>query len=121
MNKVADNILEQIMANMQHGISADEVCLDDNTRVALERLIVVAQNRTGQSAHVADLLLAWWSASENGGFDPMLFRHVDDALVTDCLRLLVWIGRNNVYPDAVGYGDEFRMIWKMWRSNKSTA
>lgn len=33
--------------------------IDLDTRAALERLIAVAQGDTGQSQHVADLLLAW--------------------------------------------------------------
>jgi hypothetical protein len=92
--------------------------LDPNERAALERLIAVALNGTGQSYHVANLLLAWWSASENGGFDPMSFRNLDSALIEDSLRLLVFIALNNCYPDALGYGDEFRAIWKMWRSKE---
>lgn len=121
MSKVSDETLEQVLDKIENGISSEKVLLDDETRAALDRLISVALSGTGQSKYVADLLLAWWCASDNGGFDPMSFRRLDDSLVADCLRILVWIGRNNVYPDSVGYGDEFRMIWKVWRSNKSTA
>ena len=121
MNKFSDEALEQVLDKIQSGISSGKVFLDDETQTALDRLILVALSGTGQSKYVADLLLAWWCASDNGGFDPMSFRRLDDSLVADCLRILVWIGRNNVYPDAVGYGDEFRMIWKMWRSNTSNA
>ena len=96
----------------------DAPALDPNERAALERLIAVALNGTGQSYHVANLLLAWWSASENGGFDPMSFRNLDSSLIEDSLRLLVFIALNNCYPDALGYGEEFKAIWRMWRSKE---
>lgn len=92
--------------------------LDSDERGALERLITVALNGTGQSYHAANLLLAWWDANENGGFDPMSFRHLDSALIEDSLRLLVFIALNNCYPDSLGYGDEFKAIWRMWRSKE---
>ena len=38
-------------------------------RSALERLMAIAQRDTGQSARVANFLLAWWNAAECGGFD----------------------------------------------------
>jgi hypothetical protein len=37
----------------------------------LEELLAVAQRDTGQSRKVANFLLAWWYAAENGGFDLM--------------------------------------------------
>jgi len=36
---------------------------------ALARLIEIAQKDTGQSRRVADFLLAWHNAAENGGWD----------------------------------------------------
>ncbi|HCL3167527.1 TPA: hypothetical protein N2A13_000790, partial [Pseudomonas aeruginosa] len=65
--------------------------MDLDTRAALERLIVVALGDTGQSRHVADLLLAWLHTCENGGFDPASLWVIDDALVADSLRLITWI------------------------------
>ena len=35
---------------------------------ALNRLIAIAHNDTGQSRRVAGFLLAWWNADECGGF-----------------------------------------------------
>lgn len=116
MNKFSDEALEQVLDKIQSGISSGKVFLDDETQTALDRLISVALSGTGQSKYVADLLLAWWCASDNGGFDPMSFRRLDDSLVADCLRILVWIGRNNCYPDEETYGDQFRAVWKMWRT-----
>lgn len=91
--------------------------MDHDTRAALERLIEVAQHDTGQSRRVADLLLAWYNGSENGGFDFTEFWGLDDKLVTDSLRLITWISRNRFYPTDLGYSDEFRAIWRAWRSS----
>lgn len=89
--------------------------MDLDTRAALERLIAVAQGDTGQSRHIADLLLAWHNAGESGGFDFTSFWAIDDSLVADSLRLITWISRSRVYPDELGYGDQFQAIWKAWR------
>lgn len=47
---------------------------------ALRRLIPIALRDTGQSRRVANFLLAWHNAEENGGWDPVdlwnLFDHV---------------------------------------------
>lgn len=42
------------------------MAMDLDTRAALERLSAVAQGGSGQSQHVADLLLAWFNSCENG-------------------------------------------------------
>jgi len=38
-------------------------------KVALERLIRIAQAGTGQGRMTADFLLSWWNARNFGGFD----------------------------------------------------
>lgn len=91
--------------------------MDLDTRAALDRLIAVAQADTGQSQHVADLLLAWFNSCENGGFDLTSLWAIDDALVADSLRLITWISRNRVYPDELGYGDTFKALWRQWRAH----
>ena len=60
--------------------------IDLDTQAALERLITVAQGSTGQSRDVADLLLAWHNAGENGGFGFTSFWNLDDALVAGPLQ-----------------------------------
>lgn len=90
--------------------------IDLDTQAALERLITVAQGSTGQSRDVADLLLAWHNAGENGGFDFTSFWNLDDALVADSLRLITWISRSRTYPDELGYADQFKAIWSAWRT-----
>lgn len=90
--------------------------IDLDTQAALERLITVAQGSTGQSRDVADLLLAWHNAGENGGFGFTSFWNLDDALVADSLRLITWISRSRAYPDELGYADQFKAISSTWRT-----
>lgn len=118
MNKVPDATLDRIFAAIQQNTSTE---MDSETRAALERLICVAQSDTGQSRHIADLLLAWWDASENGGFDFRSFWNIDDKLVTDSLKLIKWISGHRCYPDELGYGEQFKAIWKQWRSGKTVS
>ncbi|WP_293385437.1 hypothetical protein [Phenylobacterium sp. SCN 70-31] len=49
----------------------------------------------------ANFLLAWWNAAELGGFDPTEMWLLDDLAVRDLLLVASFIGRNNVYPDAL--------------------
>ena len=46
---------------------------------ALTRLIEIAQKDTGQSRRVADFLLAWHNAAENGGWDVTDLWNVDQS------------------------------------------
>lgn len=112
MNKVPDVTLDRIFVAMQQETSTT---MDPETRAALERLIRVAQSDTGQSRHIADLLLAWWSASETGGFDFTSFWKIDDKLVTDSLALIKWISGHHYYPDTLGYAEQFKAIQKKYR------
>lgn len=91
--------------------------IDLDTLAALERLTAVAQGSSGQSRRVADWLLAWYNADDNGGFDFTTLWALDDALVADSLRLITWVAHNRVYPDELGYGDTFEALWQQWRAH----
>lgn len=82
---------------------------------ALERLIQVAKMDTGQSGRVANFLLAWWNAPEQGGFDLTDLWAVDDALKEHMLTVIKMIANRRVYPDKLGYGSDFEKIIKQWR------
>ena len=43
--------------------------MDDRVRFALEKLLNVAHEDSGQGRRVATCLLAWWNAEVHGGFD----------------------------------------------------
>jgi hypothetical protein len=77
--------------------------LPDTARAALDRLICIAQRDTGQSRKVANFLLAWWNASECGGFDLTELWGVDAAIAADMVTVLAALPMCQHYPDTLGY------------------
>jgi len=94
---------------------------------ALRRLIAIAKRDTGQSKLVANVLLAWHNAEENGAWDPTELWAVDAAIADDMLATLKLIRSVRQYPgdlldcevQRVGYGgslkSEMEYIWSLWR------
>ena len=82
---------------------------------ALTRLLDIAQRDTGQARRVANFLLAWHNAAENGGWDPTDFWNVDSAIAADMLIVLGLIRECHLYPDAMGFEREIQNVWKLWR------
>ena len=85
---------------------------------ALARLLEVAQRDTGQSRRVADYLLAWHNAEENGGWNPYDLWGLDESICEDIVRTLCLV-RQGKYPDNLGFGPEISRVWQIWRSNKN--
>lgn len=85
------------------------------SRAALERLIRIARGNTGQSRILADFQLAWWNATECGGFDLTDVWPVDTALAIDMLQVLALVIGCQRYPDATGYSRHFDAIVRVWR------
>jgi|ERR1039458_8068467 hypothetical protein len=84
-------------------------------RSAFERLMAIAQRDTGQSARVANFLLAWWNAAECGGFDLTDAWSLDDDILTDVKITFALATRLSTYPDTLGYAKEFARIIEQWR------
>src|SRR5579875_1519321 len=82
---------------------------------SLVRLLPIAQSDTHQSKHVADFLLAWWNAGENGGWDPTDRWSVDASIGDDMLAVLQLVRDHHVYPDELGLKAEFEALWAQWR------
>lgn len=83
---------------------------------ALERLMEIAKSDTGQSRLCANFLLAWWNASNCGGFDFTDFWMVDRQIAADMLTVAGLIARaNSSYPDSFGYRAGFEEIVRLWR------
>jgi len=82
---------------------------------ALTRLFDIAQRDTGQAGRVANFLLAWYNAAENGGWDPTDFWNVDSAIAADMLTVLGFIRGCHLYPDAMGFEKEIQSVWRLWR------
>ena len=84
-------------------------------KVALERLIAIAQSDTGQARRVADFLLAWWNAGSCGGFDFTDLWGIDRSIADDMVIVFSYVARANAYPDALGFNAEFQSIVRGWR------
>ncbi len=71
--------------------------LDTAPLEALGRLCTIAKRDTGQSRRVADFLLAWHNAAENGGWDPTDLWNVDTAVAEDILTVLKLASESRKY------------------------
>jgi hypothetical protein len=69
----------------------------------------------GEHRVVANFLLAWWNASEYGGFDLTDVWVVDSAIAADMLAVFEQLLHCRRYPDSLGYGAEFEAIVQRWR------
>jgi len=93
---------------------------------ALGRLIAVAsantpgtsmaQGSTHQSMIVADFLLSWWDSVNCGHFDITSLWAVDATIIADMQIVFGMIGRLRVYPDVLGYEEQFKAILNAWRT-----
>lgn len=85
-------------------------------REAAFRLIEIALRGPGQSRRVADFLLAWHNAEENGGWDPTDLWNVDGAIAADMLAVIRLISKcHGRYPDDHGFRDQISRVWSLWR------
>src|SRR5712692_9258118 len=83
---------------------------------AVHRLLLIASQDTGQARRVADFLLAWHNAGENGGWDPVDLWSVDTAIADDMLMVLGLICESHRYPGELGFNKKIQAMWERWRS-----
>lgn len=83
---------------------------------AIGRLVDIARSDTGQSARVADFLLAWWNGPDNGHF-PILHLCSCDAIIgEDMVAIMAYLAQEpTVYADAWGYRDAMAELHGRWR------
>lgn len=91
--------------------------MTDEQKAALERLLSIAASDTGQSRRVANFLLAWWNATDCGGFDLTDLWAVDSEIAADMLTIFALLATCCSYPDSFGYAREFETIVRDWRPN----
>lgn len=74
--------------------------MEDRVRFALEKLLNVAHEDTGQGRRVANFLLAWWNADVHGGFDLTDLANVDPHVAEDMATIFTFLAREEtlVYP-----------------------
>lgn len=85
---------------------------------AIDRLVKIAMGNSGQCARVANFLLAWWNATDNGGFDLVDLWSVDLEIAQDMLVVFVLIANCRHYADHYGFEVEFRELVTKWRKPK---
>ncbi len=95
--------------------------IDNPALEALIRLCAIALRDTGQSRRVANFLLAWHNAEENGGWDPIDLWNVDTAVAADLLTVLKLVHESHLYPGDLGFEPEITAIWQLWRGPKPSA
>jgi hypothetical protein len=66
---------------------------------AVARLLVIAKTNSGQARRVADYLLAWPNAEENGGWNPVDLWQLDTGIAQDILLVTAFIAVEHKYPD----------------------
>ncbi len=88
-------------------------------QAALDRLLTVAMSNTGQSRIAANFLLAWWNATDLGGFELADLFAVDRAIASDMAIIFAFLGQQGgaVYPDAFDGRAEIVALIRLWRRN----
>lgn len=89
--------------------------MDTNQKLALERLIAIAKRDTGQCRRVANFLLSWWGVDSCGAWDITDVWSLDCAITQDIFTVLSFLAQGCVYPDRLGYHDDFQEILRQWR------
>jgi hypothetical protein len=94
--------------------------MDDSVRFALEKLLNIAHQDTGQGRRVANFLLAWWNAEVHGGFDLSDLANVDREVAANMATIFTWLAgeKDLVYPDD--YRSEIEQIIARWRPQVET-
>ncbi len=95
--------------------------MEDRVRFALEKLLNIAHQDTGQGRRVANFLLAWWNADVHGGFDFSDLANVDRDIGEDMVTIFTYIAREEdmVYP--YDYRSEIEQVIARWRPQAETA
>ncbi|MBB4571307.1 DUF7673 family protein [Rhizobium leucaenae] len=95
--------------------------MEDRVRFALEKLLNVAHEDTGQGRRVANFLLAWWNTEVHGRFDPTDLTNVDPHIGEDMATIFTFLAREEdvVYP--YDYRDEIEAIIARWRPQAESA
>lgn len=88
---------------------------------AVARLLVIAKANSGQARRVADFLLAWHNAEENGGWNPVDLWQLDTGIAQDILLGTAFIAVEHKYPGDLCFVPEIAEVWNLWRGNRIVA
>ncbi|MFT0140855.1 hypothetical protein ACEK07_46960 [Alcanivoracaceae bacterium MT1] len=82
---------------------------------ALTYLIRLAKSNTGQCRRAANFLLSWWNSASCGSFDLTDLWGLDDEITQAMQVVIRFLCRRQVYPDTLGFKDDFQAIIRQWR------
>lgn len=105
-----------------HSKSFQTVCRNFATTRAKTRqdahLARCARSDTGQSARVANFLLAWWNGDDWGHFPIADLFGVDRDIAADMATIFAFLGQHPgaIYADAFGYPDAMADLVELWRT-----
>jgi hypothetical protein len=89
--------------------------MDDDTRIALHRLLVLAMDDAPGSGAAASFLLAWWNAPEFGGFDLVDLDRLEPQNALDASCVFAFIAQRPNDPLAVFDPEDMAAVIKRWR------
>lgn len=100
--------------------------MDQQTRMAFERLLDIARSDTGQARRVADFILAWWNPYSLGRFDITDVFAVDRSIAQDMATVFAYMASLNNAEHPVEYRAEIERLiafWRpdVWAQSKATA
>jgi len=95
--------------------------MEDRVRFALEKLLNIAHQDTGQGRRVANFILAWWNAEVHGGFDLTDLANVDREVSEDMATVFTWLAREGDVEYPYDYRSEIEQIIARWRPKVETA
>jgi hypothetical protein len=90
---------------------------NDDVMEALGRLVDVARGDTGQSARVANFLLAWWNGDDWGHFPIADLFGMDSAIGADIALIITFLAHypGAIYADAYGHRETMADLVARWR------
>jgi hypothetical protein len=98
--------------------------MEDRVRFALEKLLNIAHQDTGQGRRVSNFILAWWNADVHdvhGGFDLTDLANVDREVAEDMATIFTWLAREEDLHYPHDYRSEIEQIIARWRPQAMTA
>lgn len=95
--------------------------MDEETKIAVHRLLVLAMDDTGGSQAAANFLMAWWNAKELGGFDLTELWLLDDLAARDARLVFAHVAAHQEYPTEVIDRAEIEALIHRWRPEATAA
>ena len=118
---MVDRQRPQIHLTWAKSRSAKAQNMEDRVRFALQKLIDIAKNDTGQARRVANFILAWWNADVHGGFDLIDLANVDRDVSEAMATVFTWLARQSDVEYPYAYRSEIEQIIARWRPQAETA